>query len=126
MQHTDEPELWAEMKRKEVEYEKRKFKRVQYYESVRHAEQVQIDEIPLPSATEKPTPSALPKINLPPPVLLTNVPPPSILKKPEETAAVSLKILNSTITLLIKKFYRMILKKSQKRKNLQEFLPRHQ
>lgn len=53
--------------------------------------QVQIDEIPLPSATEKPTPSALPKINLPPPVLLINVPPPSILKKQTEESPNVLK-----------------------------------
>lgn len=82
--HEDEPEQWSEYKRKEVEYEKRRYKRVQYYESVRHAEQVALDDIPLPSATsDKPIP-ATPKINLPPPVLLTNVPPPSSLKKSDD------------------------------------------
>lgn len=75
------------MKRKEVEYEKRKFKKVQYYESVRTAEQVQIEDIPLPSSNES-KPSVPPKIALPPPILLTHVPPPSILKKPEEAAIV--------------------------------------
>lgn len=40
--------MWAELKRKEVEYEKRRNKKVQYYESVKHAQTVQVDEIPLP------------------------------------------------------------------------------
>jgi WW domain-binding protein 11 len=81
----EEPEHWSEVKRKEVEYEKRRYKRVQYYESVRHAEQVSIEDIPLPSSTnEKPIPATMPKINLPPPVLLTNVPAPSTQRKPED------------------------------------------
>ncbi|KAL7030992.1 hypothetical protein ACKWTF_006860 [Chironomus riparius] len=83
--HEEDPETFSEMKRKEVDYEKRKYKRVQYFESVRHAEQVSIEDIPLPSATnEKPLPSTIPKINLPPPVLLTNLPPIMPLKKPDE------------------------------------------
>lgn len=49
MQHNDEPEHWAELKRKEVEYEKKRLKKQQYYESVKHAQSVQIDEIPLPA-----------------------------------------------------------------------------
>lgn len=56
MQHNDDPELWAELKRKEVEYEKRRNKKVQYYESVRHAQTVQIDDIPLPQMSEQPPP----------------------------------------------------------------------
>lgn len=48
LQHNDDPELWAELKRKEVEYEKRRNKKVQYFESVKHAQTVQVDEIPLP------------------------------------------------------------------------------
>lgn len=80
-------EQWSEFKRKEVEYEKRRYKRVQYYESVRSAEQVLIEDIPLPSSTsDKPVPATIPKINLPPPVLLTNVPPPSSLKKPDDSS----------------------------------------
>jgi WW domain-binding protein 11 len=83
--HEDEPEQWSECKRKEVEYEKRRHKRVQYFESVRHAEQVSLDDIPLPSSTsDKPVPSSIPKISLPPPVLLTNVPPPSTHKRFED------------------------------------------
>lgn len=56
-QHTDDPELWAELKRKEVDYEKRRNKKVQYYESVKHAQSVQIDDIPLPQMSES-APSA--------------------------------------------------------------------
>ncbi|CRL04249.1 CLUMA_CG017351, isoform A [Clunio marinus] len=84
----EEPEQWSEYKRKEVEYEKRRYKRVQYYESVRHAEMVSIEDIPLPTSTnEKPLPATIPppKINIPPPILLTNVPPPSSLKRSEDS-----------------------------------------
>ncbi|KAH8368512.1 hypothetical protein KR084_012543 [Drosophila pseudotakahashii] len=54
--HNDEPEHWADLKRKEVEYEKKRLKKQQYYESVKHAQSVQIDEIPLPA----PVSAALP------------------------------------------------------------------
>ncbi|EDW00283.1 WW domain-binding protein 11 [Drosophila grimshawi] len=47
--HNDEPEHWVELKRKEVDYEKKRLKKQQYYESVKHAQSVQIDEIPLPA-----------------------------------------------------------------------------
>jgi len=91
--HEDDPETFSEMKRKEVDYEKRKYKRVQYFESVRHAEQVSIEDIPLPSSTsEKSLPATIPKINLPPPVLLTNLPPIIPLKKPDEITAESQEI----------------------------------
>lgn len=83
-------EHWSDFKRKEVDYEKRRYKRVQYYESVRSAEQVSIEDIPLPSSTsDKPIPSTIPKINLPPPVLLTNVPPPSSHKKTDDLGSES-------------------------------------
>lgn len=85
----EEPEHWSEIKRKEVEYDKRRYKRVQYYESVRHAEQVSIEDIPLPSSTnEKPIPATI-KINLPPPILLTNVPAPSTQRKTDDFLGVS-------------------------------------
>lgn len=81
--HEEEPEVWSDMKRREVEYEKRKYKRVQYYESVRHAEQVSIEDIPLPSSTnEKPLPATMPKISMPPPMLLP--PPTSLTLKADE------------------------------------------
>lgn len=68
--HTEDPELWTEIKRKEVEYEKRRNKRMSYFESVRQAQSIQVEDIPLPSAKETPTPMALPRINLPPPTLI--------------------------------------------------------
>lgn len=37
-----------------MEYEKRRNKRVQYYESVRHAQTVSVDDIPLPQMSEQP------------------------------------------------------------------------
>ncbi|XP_058057961.1 WW domain-binding protein 11 [Anopheles bellator] len=85
----DDPELWADLKRKEVDYEKRRNKRIQYYESVRHAEQVQVDDIPLPSATEIPTPLSIPRIPMPPSLPnvlppIKSLPPPVLLKKPVE------------------------------------------
>uniref|UniRef100_U5ER40 Putative mrna splicing n=1 Tax=Corethrella appendiculata TaxID=1370023 RepID=U5ER40_9DIPT len=82
---TDDPDTWADLKRKEVDYEKRRNKRVQYYESVRYAESVQIDDIPLPTALEMPTSISIPRIQIPiaqPPSLPQKVhPTPSILKK---------------------------------------------
>lgn len=54
-QHNDDLELWNELRRKEHEYEKRRSKRVQYFESVRTAQTVSIEDIPLPDMTEKPT-----------------------------------------------------------------------
>lgn len=55
-QHNDEPEHWADLKRKEVEYEKKRLKKQQYYESVKHAQSVQVDEIPLPAPVNATTP----------------------------------------------------------------------
>ncbi|XP_058453799.1 WW domain-binding protein 11 [Malaya genurostris] len=84
----DDPDLWGELKRKEVDYEKRRNKRIQYYESVRHAEQVQVDDIPLPSANETPTPLSIPRIPIPPtlPAIIPPIKPvpPPVLKKPVE------------------------------------------
>ncbi|XP_055595045.1 WW domain-binding protein 11-like [Uranotaenia lowii] len=88
MYQADDPDLWGELKRKEVDYEKRRNKRIQYYESVRHAEQVQVDDIPLPSANETPTPLSIPRIPIPPTIQAVVPPikpmPPPVLKKPVE------------------------------------------
>ncbi|XP_034671181.1 WW domain-binding protein 11 [Drosophila subobscura] len=86
--HNDEPEHWAELKRKEVEYEKKRIKKQQYYESVKHAQSVQIDEIPLPApvtpAAPGPTPSVAPVgpgfgvgvgMRVPPPPIALALPP---------------------------------------------------
>lgn len=100
-QNNDDPELWAELKRKEVEYEKRRNKKVHYFESVKHAQTVQVDEIPLPqmvtatsTTAELPNgppnmfaiPGRIPLPNTLPPVLpLFSTAPPTLaahLKKP--------------------------------------------
>ncbi|XP_037936381.1 WW domain-binding protein 11 [Teleopsis dalmanni] len=79
--HNDEPEHWAELKRKEVEYEKKRLKKQQYYESVKHAQSVQIDEIPLPAAVQAPPAGSLGNIifptanRLPPPPTALSLPP---------------------------------------------------
>ncbi|XP_053949018.1 WW domain-binding protein 11 [Anastrepha ludens] len=96
--HNDEPEHWAELKRKEVEYEKKRLKKQQYYESVKHAQSVQIDEIPLPSSTQGPATTGSTNAiafhvanRLPPPPTALSLPPfapgapPSAIKKPTES-----------------------------------------
>lgn len=45
----DEPEKWVDLKRQEMEYEKRRAHLISYYESVKHAQSVQLDDIPLPA-----------------------------------------------------------------------------
>lgn len=82
--------MWGDLKRKELDYELRRSKKVQYFESVKHAQSVVIDEIPLPqlptegeagapSTTGSSAPSGAP--HRAPPVLLTNVPIPSFLQQ---------------------------------------------
>ncbi|XP_071568847.1 uncharacterized protein [Temnothorax nylanderi] len=46
----DDQEKWAELKDQLIQYERRRIDLVSYFEAVRHAQQVQVDEIPLPSA----------------------------------------------------------------------------
>ncbi|XP_011198501.2 WW domain-binding protein 11 [Bactrocera dorsalis] len=94
--HNDEPEHWAELKRKEVEYEKKRLKKQQYYESVKHAQSVQIDEIPLPASTQGSNASSTGALTfhvtnrLPPPPTSLSLPPfapgapPGIIKKNQE------------------------------------------
>ncbi|XP_073826776.1 uncharacterized protein [Musca autumnalis] len=95
--YNDDPEHWSELKRKEVEYEKKRLKKQQYYESVKHAQSVQIDEIPLPSSTQTPAAgggAAFPTgpKRLPPPPTALSLPPfapgapPGALKKLNEPA----------------------------------------
>ncbi|CAF4865725.1 unnamed protein product [Pieris macdunnoughi] len=49
MYYKDDPEKWVDLKRQEVEYEKRRAHLISYYESVKHAQSVQVDDIPLPT-----------------------------------------------------------------------------
>ncbi|XP_075224391.1 uncharacterized protein LOC142326095 [Lycorma delicatula] len=93
----DDPDKWEELKRAEAEYEKRRYALSTYYEAVRHAQQVQVDDIPLPInqlppesiallsglTSQIPLPADLP---LPIPLPLPRLPPPgpppqSILRK---------------------------------------------
>uniref|UniRef100_A0A8D8VBM6 WW domain-binding protein 11 n=1 Tax=Cacopsylla melanoneura TaxID=428564 RepID=A0A8D8VBM6_9HEMI len=91
----DDPDKWEELKRAEVEYDKRRTQLVSYYEAVKHAQQVQVDDIPLPLqslppeslaalaagyTSQIPLPSDL-GIPLPPSILGMVPPAPSILRK---------------------------------------------
>ncbi|XP_068618371.1 WW domain-binding protein 11 [Battus philenor] len=49
MYDKDDPEKWVELKRQEMEYDKRRAHLISYYESVKHAQSVQVDDIPLPT-----------------------------------------------------------------------------
>jgi WW domain-binding protein 11 len=49
LQNKDEPEKWVEMRKLEMEYDKRRVMLIQYYESVKYAQNVSVNEIPLPS-----------------------------------------------------------------------------
>lgn len=93
----DDPDKWEELKRAEADYEKRRFTMSTYYEAVRHAQQVQVDDIPLPInqlppesiaalaglTSQIPLPADLPlPLQLPLPRLPTSGPPPAgILRK---------------------------------------------
>ncbi|XP_063995263.1 WW domain-binding protein 11-like [Diachasmimorpha longicaudata] len=45
----DDHEKWVELKEQLIQYERRRIDLVSYFEAVKHAQQVQVDEIPLPS-----------------------------------------------------------------------------
>ncbi|KAK0180768.1 hypothetical protein PV327_003118 [Microctonus hyperodae] len=100
----DDQEKWAELKDQLIQYERRRIELVTYFEAVRHAQQVQVDDIPLPSANTEITrlypgsvTSQIPLPDMPQPqthmypphahyisqhLPLMNIPiPPSILKK---------------------------------------------
>ncbi|KAK3925665.1 Protein EARLY FLOWERING 5 [Frankliniella fusca] len=84
MYDKDDPERWAELKTQEADYEKRRAALLQYYEAVRHAQQVQVEEIPLPISLTggMPDPAGLPgQIPLPAEIPSHIPPPPSILRK---------------------------------------------
>ncbi|XP_032520675.2 WW domain-binding protein 11 [Danaus plexippus] len=49
MYDKDDPEKWVELKKQEMEYETRRAHLISYYESVKHAQSVQVDDIPLPT-----------------------------------------------------------------------------
>lgn len=63
MYYKDDPEKWADLKRKQTEYEHKRNQLVAFYESVKSAQHVTVDEIPLPAIPQQ-TPQ-VPQIPLP-------------------------------------------------------------
>lgn len=94
MYNKDDPEKWVELKRSQAEYERRRGQLVTFYESVKHAQQVSVDEIPLPaiqipehissmfsSTSQIPLPTVETVLAPNPNHLAPVVKPPSILKR---------------------------------------------
>ncbi|KAL1452336.1 hypothetical protein MTO96_043827, partial [Rhipicephalus appendiculatus] len=71
----EDPEHFSDLKKMELEYEDKRNTLIKYYESVKFAQQVEIDQIPLPSAPS--TPQVAPSL-IPLPLDV----PSSILKRP--------------------------------------------
>lgn len=85
----DDPDRWEELKRAEHDYEKRRSTLLAHYDSVKHAQQVIVDDIPLPQLgtdslanfaggipSQIPLPpmmTSLPEIGLPPPPPATGI-----------------------------------------------------
>ncbi|XP_033108004.1 WW domain-binding protein 11-like [Anneissia japonica] len=72
----EDPDRYADYKRAEMDYDKKRQQHAKYYESIRETQQVNVDSIPLPDAPEIPSMIPLPK-DIP----LPGAMPPSILKK---------------------------------------------
>lgn len=94
----ENPEYWVEIRRMEGDYEKKRLALIEYFESVRHAQAVTVDEIPLPNLDMPPVapdaegvPVPVPEPTpTPAPVVVPNahmVPSHSILKKMSAYAA---------------------------------------
>ncbi|CAG0896391.1 unnamed protein product [Darwinula stevensoni] len=84
----EDPERWAEIRRMEAEYEKKRLQMMQYHESVKFAQQVAVDEIPLPSVgMPMPMPAQIPLPPVAADVPHIPFPPgPGILKRTGEKA----------------------------------------
>ncbi|KAK8375270.1 hypothetical protein O3P69_020324 [Scylla paramamosain] len=52
----ENPEYWVEIRRMEGDYEKKRLALIEYFDSVRHAQAVTVDEIPLPNLDMPPAP----------------------------------------------------------------------
>ncbi|KAJ8919833.1 hypothetical protein NQ315_006362 [Exocentrus adspersus] len=57
MYYKDDPEKWADLKRRQNDYEQKRNQLVAFYESVKSAQQVTVDEIPLPQLPQQIAPS---------------------------------------------------------------------
>ncbi|EEZ99482.1 WW domain-binding protein 11 [Tribolium castaneum] len=55
MYYKDDPDKWADLKRRQADYEHKRNQLVAFYESVKSAQQVQVDEIPLPQLPQQPS-----------------------------------------------------------------------
>ncbi|XP_044269587.1 WW domain-binding protein 11 [Tribolium madens] len=55
MYYKDDPDKWADLKRRQADYEHKRNQLVAFYESVKSAQQVQVDEIPLPQLPQQAT-----------------------------------------------------------------------
>ncbi|XP_035695699.1 WW domain-binding protein 11-like [Branchiostoma floridae] len=75
----EDPTLCDEMKRMMVEYERRRQQAITYFESVKHAQQVTVEDIPLPEQPDLPQNVSM--IPLPSDIPLPGAQPHSILKK---------------------------------------------
>ncbi|KAK5639999.1 hypothetical protein RI129_010810 [Pyrocoelia pectoralis] len=90
MYYRDDPDKWTDLKRKQADYEHKRNQIVAFYESVKTAQQVSVDEIPLPQMPEQPT-------NLP-----AQIPLPTEIQKPQHTiysiaTALKLQALGHTV-----------------------------
>ncbi|XP_076326592.1 WW domain-binding protein 11 [Tachypleus tridentatus] len=50
----EDPDRWSDLRKMEIDYDKRRNQLIKYFESVKYAQQVQVEEIPLPSAPSMP------------------------------------------------------------------------
>ncbi|KAF5272785.1 hypothetical protein FQA39_LY07812 [Lamprigera yunnana] len=73
MYYRDDTDKWTDLKRKQADYEHKRNQIVAFYESVKTAQQVSVDEIPLPQMPEQPS-------NLP-----SQIPLPAEIQKPQHT-----------------------------------------
>lgn len=53
MYHKDDQEKWSELKKRQTEYEHKRVQLLTFYESVKSAQQVTVDEIPLPQIPQQ-------------------------------------------------------------------------
>lgn len=73
----ENPEYWLEIRRMEGEYEKKRQALIEYFESVRHAQAVTVDEIPLPNLDMPPMPDDA-MADMPPPPEVVPLPVPNV------------------------------------------------
>ena len=59
-QQKEDPTLWNELRSIEADYERRRFQRIQYYEAVKQAESISVEDIPLPSNNPPPSVGDIP------------------------------------------------------------------